>query len=60
MLVAFKEQVRICNDRVRCGFCIAECPIFEYYNDEPATARGKIAIAHAIMNRTINLHTGIS
>lgn len=60
MLEPFREQVRICYDRVRCGFCIAECPIFEYYRDEPATSRGRIAMTHAILNGTIEPTPGLA
>lgn len=39
------EDLEIC---MRCGFCRASCPVFDVTLEETGTARGKIAIIHAI------------
>jgi glycolate oxidase iron-sulfur subunit len=39
------EDLEIC---MRCGFCRASCPIFDETLSESDTARGKIAIIHAM------------
>jgi len=48
----FEEQIRQC---VKCGACQAHCPVFGELKKEPAVARGKVALAHALLEEGIEL-----
>ena len=43
---------------VKCGACRANCPAFSAFEREPATARGKVALAQHIMKGDITLDDG--
>jgi len=43
---------------VKCGACRANCPAFSAFQREPATARGKVALAQHIMKGDITLDDG--
>jgi len=43
---------------VKCGACRANCPAFTTFQREPATARGKVALAQHIMKGDITLDDG--
>ena len=43
---------------VKCGACRANCPAFSTFQREPATARGKVALAQHIMKGDITLDDG--
>lgn len=47
-----EEQLRKC---VKCGACRANCPAFSVFGREPATARGKVALARHILSEDIEL-----
>jgi glycolate oxidase iron-sulfur subunit len=47
MAVVMEEDLEIC---MRCGFCRANCPVFDETMAESGTARGKIAIIRAMKN----------
>ncbi len=48
----FEEQIRAC---VKCGACQAHCPAYLEQRKEGAVARGKIALASALLNREADL-----
>jgi len=43
---------------VKCGACRANCPAFSTFQREPATARGKVALAQHVMKGDITLDDG--
>jgi glycolate oxidase iron-sulfur subunit len=43
---------------VKCGACRAHCPAFSAFQREPATARGKVALAQHVMKGDITLDDG--
>ncbi|MBN1141476.1 MAG: (Fe-S)-binding protein, partial [Deltaproteobacteria bacterium] len=43
----YSEQIKQC---VKCGTCHAYCPIFDQERKEPLVARGKVALAQALLN----------
>lgn len=43
---------------VKCGACRANCPAFSAFEREPATARGKVALAQHLMKGDITLDDG--
>lgn len=43
---------------VKCGACRANCPAFSTFQREPATARGKVALAQHLMKGDITLDDG--
>jgi glycolate oxidase iron-sulfur subunit len=43
---------------VKCGACRAHCPAFSSFQREPATARGKVALAQHVMKGDIALDDG--
>ena len=43
------------NKCVKCGACRAHCPVFAELKREPAVARGKLALAKAILEGSIKL-----
>lgn len=47
-----EEQIRQC---VKCGACQAHCPVFAEHKREPAVARGKVALAHALLDQDLSL-----
>ncbi|MBE0598946.1 MAG: (Fe-S)-binding protein [Desulfuromonadales bacterium] len=47
-----EDQIRQC---VKCGACQAHCPVFAEHKREPAVARGKIALAHALLDQDLPL-----
>jgi len=48
---ACKELRDILNLCVKCGRCRAVCPVFQAVGEEPAAARGKLALLEACLNR---------
>jgi len=49
------DQLRKC---VKCGTCRVNCPAFSAFEREPATARGKIALAQHVIKGDIALDDG--
>ncbi len=47
-----EEQLRKC---VKCGACRASCPAFSVFGREPATARGKVALAQHLLREGVAL-----
>jgi Fe-S oxidoreductase len=47
-LEQYAEDIYTCN-RTRCGFCVAECPIFRVKGFEAYTSRGKMMIARGLL-----------
>lgn len=48
----FEEQIRQC---VKCGACQAHCPVFAEHKRESTVARGKVALAHALLDQEMSL-----
>jgi glycolate oxidase iron-sulfur subunit len=48
----FEEQIRQC---VKCGACQAHCPVFGEQKRESVVARGKVALAHALLEQEVEL-----
>lgn len=42
------EDIYTCN-RTRCGFCVADCPVYRVKGFEAYTSRGKMMIARALL-----------
>jgi glycolate oxidase iron-sulfur subunit len=40
---------------MRCGFCMAVCPVYGVEKDEKAVARGKIAVAQAVLDGELEI-----
>ena len=51
-LSLIEKEMKKC---VKCGACRAHCPAFSVLGREPATARGKIALARGVMTGTVPL-----
>ena len=51
-LVQYAEDIYTCN-RTRCGFCVAECPIYRVKGLEGYSSRGKMMIARGLLEGTI-------
>ena len=49
-LAALRADIDAC---MRCGNCQAVCPVYKEVRREPAVARGKVALAQAILNGEI-------
>ena len=47
-----EEQIKQC---VKCGACQAHCPVFGEQKRESVVARGKVALAHALLEREVEL-----
>lgn len=47
-----EKEIKKC---VKCGACRAHCPVFGELKREPAVARGKVALAQAVLARGIDL-----
>ncbi len=47
-----EEQIRQC---VKCGACQAHCPVFGEQKRESVVARGKVALAHALLEQEVEL-----
>jgi glycolate oxidase iron-sulfur subunit len=47
-----EKEIRKC---VKCGACRAHCPVFAELKREPAVARGKLALAKAILSGSMEL-----
>ncbi len=43
----YSNQLYTCN---KCGFCLANCPIYKQTGDETYTARGLLTLAEAVQN----------
>jgi glycolate oxidase iron-sulfur subunit len=52
----FAEVIRAC---VKCGVCQAHCPTYQVERREGAAARGKIALAAALLDGEIGLDKGL-
>ena len=53
-----QEEARRC---VKCGNCLAQCPVYLETLEEPLAARGKMALVEALKGRTIrNIPNGFS
>lgn len=48
----YREQIEQC---VKCGACQAHCPVFGEHKRESIVARGKVALAHALLNDEVEL-----
>ena len=48
----YQEQIRQC---VKCGACQAHCPVFGELKKESTVARGKVALAHALLEEQVAL-----
>jgi len=48
----FEEQIHQC---VKCGACQAHCPVFGEKKRESVVARGKVALAHALLDKDLAL-----
>jgi glycolate oxidase iron-sulfur subunit len=48
----FEEQIKQC---VKCGACQAHCPVFGEQKRESVVARGKVALAHALLEEQVEL-----
>jgi Fe-S oxidoreductase len=51
-LEQFTEDIYTCN-RTRCGFCVAECPIYRIKGLEAYSSRGKMMIARGLLEGTV-------
>lgn len=51
-LEEYREQIEQC---VKCGACQAHCPVFGEHKRESIVARGKVALAHALLNDEVEL-----
>jgi Fe-S oxidoreductase len=51
-LEQYTEDIYTCN-RTRCGFCVAECPIYRIKGLEGYSSRGKMMIARGLLEGTI-------
>ena len=51
-LAAIQQELDKC---MRCGACMAVCPVYNAEKDEAAVARGKIGIAEAVVNGVLAL-----
>jgi glycolate oxidase iron-sulfur subunit len=47
-----EEQIKQC---VKCGACQAHCPVFGEQKRESVVARGKVALAHALIEQEVEL-----
>lgn len=47
-----EKEIKKC---VKCGVCRAHCPVFTELGREPAVARGKVALARAVLSGNIEL-----
>ena len=52
LLQSVEKEIKKC---VKCGVCRAHCPVFEELRREPAVARGKVALAGAVLTGEIEL-----
>jgi glycolate oxidase iron-sulfur subunit len=52
LLQIIEKEIKKC---VKCGACRAHCPVFEQLRREPSVARGKVALARAILAGDIKL-----
>jgi glycolate oxidase iron-sulfur subunit len=52
LLKQINNEMKKC---VKCGVCRAHCPVFTELRREPAVARGKVAIARAVLAGSIEL-----
>jgi glycolate oxidase iron-sulfur subunit len=52
LLKAAEKEMKKC---VKCGACRAHCPVFEQLRREPAVARGKVALARAVLAGDVKL-----
>ncbi|MBW2520260.1 MAG: (Fe-S)-binding protein [Deltaproteobacteria bacterium] len=46
-----RNEIEMC---VKCGACRAHCPVFGVEKHEGRVARGKVALAHAVLDQTID------
>ncbi len=51
-LEAYREEIEQC---VKCGACRAHCPVFSVGKSEGHVARGKVALAHSLLEGEIGL-----
>jgi glycolate oxidase iron-sulfur subunit len=51
-LEEYREQIEQC---VKCGACRAHCPVFGVEKHEGRVARGKVALAHALLEGQVEL-----
>ena len=47
------EDIYTCN-RSRCGFCIADCPVYRVKGFEDYTSRGKMMIARGLLEGVVD------
>ena len=48
------EDIYTCN-RTRCGFCVADCPIYRVKGFKAYTSRGKMMIARSLLEGQLEL-----
>jgi len=51
-LAVIQSEIDKC---MRCGFCMAVCPVYGVEKDEKAVARGKIAVAQAVLDGELEI-----
>ena len=51
-LVRIQSEIDKC---MRCGFCMAVCPVYGVEKDEKAVARGKIAVTQAVLDGELEI-----
>ncbi|HTX34528.1 MAG TPA: (Fe-S)-binding protein [Bryobacteraceae bacterium] len=51
-LVGIQSEIDKC---MRCGFCMAVCPVYGVEKDEKAVARGKIAVIQAVLDGELEI-----
>lgn len=51
-LEQYTEDIYTCN-RARCGFCVAECPIYRIKGLEAYSSRGKMMIARGLLEGSV-------
>jgi glycolate oxidase iron-sulfur subunit len=52
----YREEIEQC---VKCGACRAHCPVFGVEKREGRVARGKIALAHSVLEGDIDLEAKV-
>jgi Fe-S oxidoreductase len=57
-LEQYAEDIYTCN-RTRCGFCVADCPVYRIKGFEAYTSRGKMMIARSLLEGLIEPSTGM-
>jgi Fe-S oxidoreductase len=56
ILEQYVEEIYTCN-RTRCGFCVADCPVYKVKGFEAYTSRGKMMIARGLLEGLVEPST---